>query len=217
MSDAPLPPADADPGALASGVLVRRAQAGESSARDELVRRYLAPVRRMVHVRLGTRLRGYLESEDVVQDAFVAALGSLAGYEPREDAGFVCWMSRIVAHQVSSSAKHHHAQKRDRRRDVALDPGEPSGAGRWEPADDATLPDDRLAAEERREALRAALQSLPEELRELIYARDYAGASWEEVARQSGCPSADAARMRHVRARAALLAQLQRRGIGPAE
>ena len=44
------------------------------------------------------------------------------------------------------------------------------------------------------------LERLPEEYRELILLRNYAGASWESVAEETGRPSAAAARMMHARA-----------------
>jgi DNA-directed RNA polymerase specialized sigma24 family protein len=56
---------------------------------------------------------------------------------------------------------------------------------------------------------------LAENHREVIVRRTYLGASWEEVARQLGCPSADAARQLHRRATIAL-AKLLDDGTAPA-
>lgn len=52
--------------------------------------------------------------------------------------------------------------------------------------------------------LHRALSELPNDMRELLLLRDFAEVSWEEIARAVNAPSAEAARMRHTRARALL-------------
>ena len=61
----------------------------------------------------------------------------------------------------------------------------------------------------------AAVAKLTESHREVIVRRTYLGLSWDEVARQLGCPSADAARQLHRRATIALAKQLDS-GAAPA-
>ena len=55
--------------------------------------------------------------------------------------------------------------------------------------------------------------SLPDRYREVIAMRDYVGAEWEEVAKETGHSSANAARMTHNRARMALGKMLRQRGM----
>ena len=56
--------------------------------------------------------------------------------------------------------------------------------------------------------LRACLQRLKEDYREVILLRDFSGCSWETVAEEMGPPTADAARAMYGRARAKLAAQM---------
>jgi DNA-directed RNA polymerase specialized sigma24 family protein len=60
--------------------------------------------------------------------------------------------------------------------------------------------------------LETCVAELSEELRELIILREYAGASWEEIAKETGRPSPDAARMMHGKAMLELSKLLKERG-----
>jgi DNA-directed RNA polymerase specialized sigma24 family protein len=84
-----------------------------------------------------------------------------------------------------------------------------------------TLPDDRslppidaTASEEQQKIVETCMQELPEDYRELILLRNYAGASWETVAEETGRPSAAAARMMHARAMIELGRLVKARGAG---
>jgi DNA-directed RNA polymerase specialized sigma24 family protein len=76
------------------------------------------------------------------------------------------------------------------------------------------LPLDATASEEEQRIVEACLAELPEEYRELILLRNYAGASWESVAEETGRPSAAAARMMHARAMVELGKLVRAGGIG---
>lgn len=60
--------------------LLRRTEAGDLGARDELLRRYRLRLRRMVDVHLDQRLATRVDPSDIVQDALIAAAAGLSGY-----------------------------------------------------------------------------------------------------------------------------------------
>ena len=74
-----------------------------------------------------------------------------------------------------------------------------------------------MAAEGEPEICKALLEQcvaeLSEEYKELIILREYAGASWDEIARETGRPSPDAARMMHGKAMLELSKLLKERGL----
>ncbi|MHC4242646.1 MAG: RNA polymerase sigma factor, partial [Planctomycetota bacterium] len=76
--------------------LVALAQGGDNSALDRLCKVYSERVQRIVRFRMGTELRGKLESMDLVQDAFVAAVKDLDNFEYRDEGDFLRWMSKIA-------------------------------------------------------------------------------------------------------------------------
>jgi RNA polymerase sigma-70 factor (ECF subfamily) len=184
--------------------LVRLAQGGDTQALNKLVERYYDRVRRIVRLRLGSNLRECVDSADILQNTFIAAVQSFQAFEMRDEASLINWLSRLAQHQIIAAADYHGAKKRDHRRAVSL-PGLGSTHTSSTSIDvqlpaDGPMPLEQLAEAEQAEIVERCMQMLPEEYRELLILRNYAGATWETVAEQTGRPSAAAARMMHARA-----------------
>lgn len=195
--------AEPDPDCTVSLDLVRQAQAGHHEALNRLFERYYERVRRIVRLRLGRELRASVDSADILQETFIAAVRAFERFEMRDEASLIQWLSKLAERQIIAAADYHGARKRDKRREVPLPSVGSSGSEssfRPEIAADATLPIDGLAAREQVAIVEGCLAELPADYRELILLRNYAGASWELVAEETGRPSAAAARMMHARA-----------------
>jgi RNA polymerase sigma-70 factor (ECF subfamily) len=95
------------------GELVRRARRGDRWAEEALYHRHVRTVTR-VALRLLARTT---EAEDVIQDAFVIALGDLG--KLREEEAFGAWLLRIVVHQV-----HRRFRRRRLTRALGLERGD---------------------------------------------------------------------------------------------
>jgi RNA polymerase sigma-70 factor (ECF subfamily) len=203
-----------DPALTRTIELVRAAQGGDRQALDRLITRYYERVRRIVRVRLGARLRGRLESGDILQEVFIDVLRSLDQYEQRDEAGFLAWLARIAEHRIRDAADFHGTLKRNSEREQPL-VAEDSVGGPLplETAAPAPRPPEQAERAEQVARLEECLSDLPEADRELVVLRDYIGLSWADVALQTGRASPDAARMRH----ASVLVELGRRmnGSGP--
>lgn len=182
--------------------LVRLAQAGDTEALNRLFARYYERVRRVVRVRLGRRLREVVDSGDILQETFAAAVRAFGSFELREEAGLIQWLAKLAERQILAAADHHLAQKRDQRRNVplAVQPGADTRPFTIAFADEGTRPLEGLVAAEEAALVDDCLERLSEEYRELIVLRNFVGASWEEVAEATGRPSPSAARMMHARA-----------------
>src|SRR5688572_3737271 len=63
--------------------LLLRAQGGDRGAVEALLQRSLPSLRRWAHGRLPTAARGYLDTEDLVQESALHALRRLDYFEPR--------------------------------------------------------------------------------------------------------------------------------------
>ncbi|MFN0008883.1 MAG: RNA polymerase sigma factor [Planctomycetota bacterium] len=197
--------------------LVLRAQEGDQGALNRLCERYYDRVRRIVRLRLGARLRETVDSGDILQETFMAAVRSLESFEMREEASLINWLSRLAERQIIAAADYHGAKKRDQRRNVSLTSSLDSSQSlrtSTMPDDRAPLPLDATASEEEQRIVEECLHALPEEYRELILLRNYAGASWETVAEETGRPSAAAARMMHARALVELGKLIREKGAG---
>ena len=190
--------ADSDESLGRTYYLVRRAQAGEEGSLDELVTRYHDRVLRIVRARLGPRLRARLDSDDICQETFAAAIQTFDRFEMRSEASLIHWLARIAETAIQRQAEHHGAEKR-RAVEQSLD-----GSQDHPLVTDSRGPASRAADEEERERLEDAVAALPEAYREVIVLRDFAGMSWRQVADEMERPSEDAARVLYGRAIAAL-------------
>ena len=159
--------------------LVALAAAGDGAAFGELVQRHQERVYALA-VRL---LRDPSEAEEVVQEAFLAALEKLSGF--RGDAAFGTWL-----HRVAANAALMRLRRRRRAPDAALEEQVESllfafdGAGRIDEAprhDWSKRADDQLGDREVRCAIEAAVQNLPEDYRIVFLLRDVEGLSSEEM------------------------------------
>ncbi len=190
--------------------LLRRAQAGNAEALDALFQKYYERVRRVVRMRLGRQLRSRLDSGDILQETFLAALKSFDRFEVRDESAFVHWLSRIAEHQIRDAADYHGAQKRDMARQVPLDAGDDSRRLGIDLVSQGMLPAEAVSRDEDTALLEDCLADMPDEYRELIIMREYVGASWETIAEETGRPSPDAARMKHSTAMVELAKRIRR-------
>lgn len=198
--DPPEPPSD-----LAT--LVAAAQGGEPGAMDALLRRIQGPVKDVARLLLGDRLRSWIDSDDVLQEALTAVFRALPTYRWMDEASLFHWAATICANRIRSLAEHHLAQKR--------------GAGRigderalgdaFEPAS-GVAPPAVAARSERGTAVRECLGALSDEHRDVLVLVEYLAAGWSTVADRLGRSEA-ACRMLHARAVAALGRELRRRGF----
>jgi len=148
--------------------LVKRFQAGDEEAFDELVERH----RRRVYG-LICRLVGGTEAEDLAQEVFLAAYRSLVNF--RGEAAFSTWLYRVTVHTCS-----HHLRRR-RLETTELDEGEPDTRRDGDPEEAALR-------RELRDRVRSAIDALPYKLRLVIVLRDLHGLSYEEIAEVVRCP-----------------------------
>ena len=146
-----------------------RARQGDTGAFAALVQRHRAVALRVAHA-VGGR-----EAEDVVQEAFVKAYRNLHRF--RDGAPFRPWMLRIVANEASNARR-----SAGRRASLALRVSASTGA-----AAEGMSAEDAVVASERREALAAALASLPEHDRMVLTYRWFAELSEAEMATALGC------------------------------
>jgi len=148
--------------------LVARVRSGDLDAYAELVRRH-APIA----VRTAVLLGAGSDAEDVVQEALVKAYRSLGGF--RDGSPFRPWLLRIVANEAHNL--HRSSVRRGTREHAAatispdlLDPG------------------DQVVDRERKEAVVAAINALPEKLRVVVTCRYLLELGETETATVLGLP-----------------------------
>jgi RNA polymerase sigma-70 factor (ECF subfamily) len=192
--------------------LVALAQGGDNSALDQLFRVYGERVQRIVRFRMGRELRGKLESMDLVQDAFLAAVKDLGNFEYRDEGDFLRWMSKIAENRIRDNLKRLHADKRDIRREVPIDHRVPTAGDncpRMPEPIRTTTPSVIISVSEELDKLENAMNLLKPEYREVIVLNQIEGLSLKKIGdRLSKSP--DAVRMLVARAMASLAGAFER-------
>jgi RNA polymerase sigma-70 factor (ECF subfamily) len=151
--------------------LVARAQGGERQAFDELFRLYQDRLHALVASRLGAHLRRQVTVEDAVQDTLVKALQALGSFHWEGEDSFFRWLSTVAENVILYHARRDAVSQR-----ISLPPRSPASES----------PSKGLAREERFDRLKEALESLPEDYRQVILLVRIDGMSVQEAAARLG-------------------------------
>jgi len=153
---------------------VRRVKAGDEGAFRDLFRRY-GPMANGLAVRM---VRHPFVAEEIVQEAFLSLWRDPAAY--REDRGtFRSWLMSTVHHRAVDAIRREEAQ---RRRSREAEPAElvlgDIGQSVVEEVDAASS----------RDQVRAALQEIPAEQRQVLMKMYFEGRTQSQVAEELGLP-----------------------------
>ena len=168
---------------------VARAKAGDMDAIRFLYLRY----KNNIYGYVLSLVRDAHEAEDVTQTVFLKLISVIDKYEPRQ-VPFTAWILR-VAHNVAMDSLRQ-------RRTVACE----EVIERSRPADDSS--------HDRRRGLEQALETLPEDQREVVVLRNLVGLSPADIAARMGRTEASIHGLHH-RARRDLRRELIRGECGP--
>ncbi|MBF6631124.1 MAG: RNA polymerase sigma factor RpoE [Comamonas sp.] len=182
--------------------LVERTVAGDQRAYELLVIKYQRRIERLI----ARMVRDQDLVQDIAQETFLRAYRAL--HQFRGDAQFYTWLYRIA---VNTAKKTLLEMKRDpvifeSSLQIADDEDE-TFRPRNEPTTDET-PETVLAAREIAAAVNAAMEALPEDLRQAVTLREIEGLSYEEIALAMNCPIGTV-RSRIFRAREAISARVK--------
>jgi RNA polymerase sigma-70 factor (ECF subfamily) len=179
-------------------VLVERAQRGDKRAFELLVIKYHRKLGRL----LSRMVRDAAEVEDITQETFIKAYRALPQF--RGESAFYTWLYRIG---VNTAKNYLVARKRQPvSSDVLAEDAE-----NYEEGDilrDVATPDAELQTKQIAQAVNAAVDALPEELRTAITLREIEGMSYEEIAQFMNCPIGTV-RSRIFRAREAIAERIR--------
>jgi len=170
-----------------TAILLDRARAGDDSARETLLERYLPALRRIAHGRLPLRARGLSDTGDLVQSTVIRALKRLDQFKPEREGAFMAYLRTILLNQIRDEARR--GARRPEHEPVSDHlPGSERG------------PLEELIGRECLDRYEAALAQLPADHREAVILRLECGYTYDEIAVAISRPTADAARMLVARA-----------------
>ncbi|MBS0208741.1 MAG: sigma-70 family RNA polymerase sigma factor [Planctomycetes bacterium] len=216
MSDSVLPPGKpADGAEVPDGEVDDRVQsvlAGDQTVFAALYAEYRPRLLRMVAFRLDPRLRGRIDPEDVVQDAYVDAARRLDAFRTSQPMSMFVWLRLILGQTLIDLHRHHlGVQKRDAHRDQSIQArlsGDTSMSMSFHLMGHLSTPSQLAVRAELSQLVSRALEEMNPIDREVLALRHFEELTNKEVSEVLGLDR-KAASIRYVRALARLKEVLQ--------
>ena len=151
--------------------LVERAQAGDGDAFGEVVRRWERKIYALAYGITGS----VEEARDATQETFINAYRNLARF--RGEAQVSSWLHRIAVNQCITR------QRRARvRAETGLDEEVEAGREQFISTGREASPAHASESKQRADAVRRAVASLPQELREVVLMKEFEELTFQEIA-----------------------------------
>jgi RNA polymerase sigma-70 factor (ECF subfamily) len=181
-----------------------RAAGGDAECWQRLLNRHHDRLRRMVAVRLDSRLQGRVDPSDVLQETYLEAAARLADYMRRPDLPFHLWLRLVAGDRLAKLHRTHlGTQMRAVGREVQLDllpaPDASSAVLAAAFAAGGDRPSEAAVRAERQRRLQEILEGMDPIDREVLALRYFEELSLTEAALVMGV-NEKAAHKRHVRA-----------------
>ena len=160
---------------LSDQVLLKQYLAGNQQAISELIERHSRRVRDYIHMMVKDRD----VADDIFQETFIKAVRVIDDGRYTDNGKFLSWILRIAHNQVID---HFRAQKQTRAVSEAEAGYDVLGTLRFA---EKTVEDQMVGAQIESD-VRALVELLPAEQREVVMMRYFGGSSFKEIAEQTG-------------------------------
>jgi RNA polymerase sigma-70 factor (ECF subfamily) len=168
--------------------LVDAARGGDESAFSELFTRHHG---RLLMLALKYRLTAQ-DAEDAVQQTMLKTWQGLTGF--RGESRFATWITRVLMNEIFQLQRKRARMRLEEMESASLVAVLEAGS-RWTPREISQ--EQRLLAKERNRLVHAALRSLPESLRSVLWMQVFDERSLEEIAAELNRPVATVKSRRH--------------------
>ena len=187
-----------------SETLLERLRNGDEASLAALFSRHREKLWRLVQFRLDPRLRGRVDADDVLQEAYLNAAQRIRHFFEKPSMSFFVWLRLIVDQTLADTHRRHLGTRlRDAGREVRIDPGcQPHATSTSlaiQIAGSLTSPSQAAIRDETYRQLEEALESMDPTDREVLALRHFEELSNGEVAEVLGIQE-KAASIRYVRA-----------------
>lgn len=157
-------------GELDVRALCEQAAGGDLDAAERLLWLHHARLLGLARRKIGVDWQGKLDPEDLLQDAYIDVLRSIADFEAHDEDAFYRWAARIVDHKFIDQVRRFRRKKRDVTREQMT--GRAAAEGREtllsHVLSDTTTPSQIMRREDANAALMSCIAKLPEEYRTVV-------------------------------------------------
>jgi len=160
---------------LNDSALIRQYQSGDRNAISQLIERHSRRVRNYIRM----LVKDHDLTEDIFQETFIKAVRVIDEGRYCDNGKFLSWVLRITHNLVIDYFRNRRQNKSVTESDAGYDV-----LGTLKFAD-RTI-EDELVSEQIERDIRSLVESLPEEQREVVRMRYFAGLSFKEIAEQTG-------------------------------
>lgn len=185
----------------ATAAILSRIRGGDALAREDLFRRFEAPLLRFLHGRLPREAQGLIDTQDAAQDVCSRVFRSLERFDHRGVGAFWAYLRQAALNYLRDLPK---TPGRLRRAQSMVD------ESYAHPAANTKGPEERAVAAEDIAAFERALAILDERTREALLLRFELDAEYAVIAAECEFSSPDAARMAVTRAIERVTAEIAR-------
>lgn len=158
--------------------LIKQALEGDQQAYTEILKKYRAPLYNLLY----RMVKNKMETEDLVQEAFIKAFKSLASFN--DDYAFSTWLYKIAINNCID----HFRKKKLKTFPIDKPIESKDGSIKREFPDVSYQPDKYLLSKEKEKIINEAIQNLPEKYRTAIVLRHNEDKSYEEISETMGIP-----------------------------
>lgn len=168
--------------------LIRLARHGAPEVLGRLLDAFRSYLKLLARLQIDRRLQGKIDASDLVQETFMEANRTFAGFRGSTEAELQQWLRRILATKMAKVVRHFYGtQRRDLRLERQLNEElDRSSAVATALALAQSSPSERAARREQAVVLANALERLPADYRRVIDLRQLEELTFPEVASRMG-------------------------------
>lgn len=162
--------------------LAQAAARGDSQAVEQLLHMHMPALNAFVRLRAGDMLRAHESSSDLVQSVCREVLSNIGTFQHPSEGAFKAWLYTTALRKICNRVEYYRAEKRDARREVAVDEGEQQQL--YANYQRFSSPSHRAGVKEEVARVENAFAQMPDEYREVITLAHVVGLSRAEIAVQ---------------------------------
>jgi RNA polymerase sigma-70 factor (ECF subfamily) len=175
------------------------ARAGSRDALGQVLEAFRVYLLLLAQKGLNPALKAKGGASDLVQETFLEAQRDFQQFHGTSEEHLRAWLCKLLRHNLADHTRRYRTGKRGARREQPLEPGGSAAAPGGGPAAPDPSPSREAMAREQAEAVRRAVERVPDDYRQVILLCCQENLSFEEIAQRMG-RSAQAVRQLWVRA-----------------